>query len=59
MEIFRQIALKLNNETRQCLLNSIINELRYPNNHTYYFSCIVLHLFVESGSEMIQEQIAK
>jgi CCR4-NOT transcription complex subunit 1 len=59
MELFKQMALKLNNETRWCLLNSIVNELRYPNNHTYYFSCIILYLFVESNKEVIQEQISR
>jgi len=44
---------KLNNETRWCFLNSIVNELRYPNNHTYYFACIILYLFVESNKEII------
>ncbi len=59
MELFKQIMLNLNSETRKCFINSIINELRYPNNQTYYFSCIILYLFVESNSEVIQEQIAK
>ncbi len=58
MELFKSMVLKLNDETRMVFLNSIINELRYPNNHTYYFSCIVLYLFVESKEELIQEQIA-
>jgi len=59
MELFKQMVHKLNNETRWCFLNSIVNELRYPNNHTYYFACIILYLFVESNKEIIQEQIAK
>ena len=53
MELFKQMVQKLNNETRWSFLNSIINELRYPNNHTYYFSCIILYLFVESNKEQI------
>ena len=48
MELFKQMIHKLNDETRWVFLNSIVNELRYPNNHTYYFSCIFLYLFVES-----------
>ena len=59
MEFFKLMALKLNNETRLCLLNSIVNELRYPNKHTYFFSCIVLYIFSESNKEVIQEQIAR
>ena len=53
MELFKQMVQKLNNETRWVFLNSIVNELRYPNNHTYYFSCIILYLFVESNKEVI------
>lgn len=53
MELFKAMVYQLNNETRWLFLNSIINELRYPNNHTYYFSCIILFLFVESQHEII------
>jgi len=59
METFKAIMMKLNDETRMCFLNSIVNELRFPNIHAYYFSCIILYLFVEDKSERIQEQIAK
>jgi len=41
------------------LLNAIVNQLRYPNTHTHYFSCVLLHLFLESKSEIIQEQITR
>ena len=41
-ETFKLIVHRLNNETRYCFLNSIINELRFPNNHTFKFSCIIL-----------------
>lgn len=59
MELFKQIVQKLNDETRWVFLNSIVNELRYPNGHTYFFSCIFLFLFVESQNLVTQEQIAK
>lgn len=47
MEFFKQVAFKVNSETRLSLINSIVNELRYPNSHTFYFSCIILYLYVE------------
>lgn len=48
-DLFQQISDKLNDETRIRFLNSIVNELRYPNSHTYC-SCLLLNaLFV--GSE--------
>ncbi len=59
MEIFKAMIYRLDDPTRKAFLNSIVNELRYPNNHTYYFSCIVLFLFVESNNESIQECIAR
>jgi len=35
------------------------NQLRYPNNHTHYFSCVMLHLFSETTDERVQEQITR
>ena len=57
IELFKQITVMLNDETRLCFLNSIFNELRYPNSHTFFFCIILLRLFVESKSN-IQEQIS-
>lgn len=59
MELFKLMVVNFNSETRGYFLNSIVNELRYPNNHTYYFSCIILYLFVESNNEDTQKQITK
>lgn len=47
----------MNDETRLCFINSIVNELRYPNSHTFFFCIILLRLFQESKSN-IQEQIS-
>ena len=54
IELFKQIADTLNDETRLCFLNSIVNELRYPNSHTFFFCIILLRLFAES-KHAIQE----
>jgi CCR4-NOT transcription complex subunit 1 len=35
------------------------NQLRYPNNHTHYFSWILLYLFLESPQEVVKEQITR
>ena len=32
---------------------------RYPNNHTYLFSCILLQLFQTAQKEIIPEQITR
>ena len=41
-----------------CFLNAIVNELRYPNIHTFYFSCIILYIYAEADREIIFEQIS-
>ena len=57
-DTFIQIVHRLNDETRLCFLNAIVNELRFPNNHTFYFSCIILFIYAEAGNETIQQQIS-
>ena len=59
MDIFQQLASDLDAEGRYLFLNAIANQLRYPNNHTHYFSCVLLYLFAEAGSEYTQEQITR
>lgn len=43
---------------RYLLLNAIADHLRYPNNHTYYFSTLLLHLFF-TQPEALKEQITR
>jgi len=50
LEMCKQIVLKLNKETRLCFLNCIVNELRFPNSHTFNFCLILLYLFIETKS---------
>ncbi|XP_076917682.1 uncharacterized protein LOC143577845 isoform X1 [Bidens hawaiensis] len=59
LDIFQTLILELENEGRYLFLNAIANQLRYPNNHTHYFSFILLYLFSESNQEAIQEQITR
>ncbi|XP_055387570.1 CCR4-NOT transcription complex subunit 1 [Condylostylus longicornis] len=59
MDIFQNLAVDLDNEGRYLFLNAIANQLRYPNSHTHYFSCVLLYLFAEANSEAIQEQITR
>ncbi|XP_055707339.1 CCR4-NOT transcription complex subunit 1 isoform X2 [Phlebotomus papatasi] len=59
MDIFQNLAVDLDNEGRYLFLNAVANQLRYPNSHTHYFSCVLLYLFVEANSEAIQEQITR
>ncbi|KAG6428008.1 hypothetical protein SASPL_112256 [Salvia splendens] len=39
----------LDREGRYLFLNAIANQLHYPNNHTHYFSSVLLYLFAESN----------
>eukprot|EP01012_Entosiphon_sulcatum_P039609 TRINITY_DN5237_c0_g1_i1.p1 TRINITY_DN5237_c0_g1~~TRINITY_DN5237_c0_g1_i1.p1 ORF type:complete len:2313 (-),score=417.20 TRINITY_DN5237_c0_g1_i1:44-6982(-) len=61
MDIYHELVVQLDTEGRYLLLNALANHLRYPNNHTHYFSCVVLHLFAEAKGpqEIIQEQITR
>lgn len=49
LDIFQTLIMDLDTEGRYLFLNAIANQLRYPNNHTHYFSFILLYLFAESN----------
>jgi CCR4-NOT transcription complex subunit 1 len=59
MDVFQALVNKLDAEGRYLLVNAIANQLRYPNNHTHYFSCILLFLFAEAQSDFVKEQITR
>ncbi|XXG66487.1 hypothetical protein AAC387_Pa06g0046 [Persea americana] len=59
LDIFQILIGDLDTEGRYLFLNAVANQLRYPNNHTHYFSFILLYLFVEAKQEIIQEQITR
>ncbi|CAM9404481.1 unnamed protein product [Chrysoparadoxa australica] len=59
MDIFQHLVNTLDSEGRYFLLNAIANQLRYPNSHTHYFSCVLLYLFAEAQADIIQEQITR
>ncbi|KAG0182584.1 hypothetical protein DFQ29_003364 [Apophysomyces sp. BC1021] len=59
MEIFQHLLNELDTEGRYLFLSAIANQLRYPNSHTHYFSCVLLYLFAESNKEIVKEQITR
>ncbi|KAI9023310.1 CCR4-Not complex component, Not1-domain-containing protein [Hyaloraphidium curvatum] len=59
MDVFQQLIMDLDTEGRYYFLSAIANQLRYPNSHTHYFSCVLLYLFAEANQEVIQEQITR
>jgi CCR4-NOT transcription complex subunit 1 len=45
---------------RYHFLSAIANQLRYPNSHTYYFSCVILELFLQDDPPpIVYEQITR
>ncbi|KAK2750994.1 hypothetical protein FQN57_000069 [Myotisia sp. PD_48] len=61
--LLEKLVKILRPEARYYLLSTIINQLRYPNSHTHYFSFTVLHLFGTEHTEQqgtdIREQIIR
>jgi hypothetical protein len=49
LDIYQTLILDLDTEGRYLFLNAVANQLRYPNNHTHYFSFVLLYLFAESN----------
>lgn len=49
IDIFQLLLADLDTEGRYLFLNAIANQLRYPNNHTHFFSFVLLYLFVEAS----------
>lgn len=49
LDVFQTLIIDLDTEGRYLFLNAVSNQLRYPNNHTHYFSFILLYLFAESN----------
>eukprot|EP01133_Synstelium_polycarpum_P015486 gene15486-18389_t len=59
MDIYHRLSVDLDAEGRYLVFNAITNQLRYPNNHTHYFSCVILYLFAEATQDNIKEQITR
>lgn len=59
LEIFRQVSEAMDAEGRYIFINTLVNQLRYPNHHTFFFSSIILNLFVDAKDEYTQEQITR
>jgi len=56
VDIFMAMVVSFDEEGRYHVLNAIANQLRYPNNHTHFFSCLLLFLFAETRHEHVREQ---
>lgn len=58
-KFLQRVLMEIDSEGQYHMLNVIANQLRYPNSHTNYFSCLLLYLFRESSNENIKEQITR
>ncbi|KAI8332994.1 CCR4-Not complex component, Not1-domain-containing protein [Blakeslea trispora] len=59
IDVYQHLLSELDSEGRYIFLSALANQLRYPNSHTHYFSCVLLYLFVQSKKETVKEQITR
>ncbi|KAL0241352.1 hypothetical protein GEMRC1_006587 [Eukaryota sp. GEM-RC1] len=59
IHIFLRLVQDLDAEGRYYFLNAMANQLRYPNAHTHYYSCVLLYMFGEISNEVVLEQITR
>jgi CCR4-NOT transcription complex subunit 1 len=59
MDVFKALMTTLDAEGRYYVLSAIVNQLRYPNNHTYQFSRVLLSLFLNTEELIVKEQITR
>jgi CCR4-NOT transcription complex subunit 1 len=60
MELLRGLVYEsATAEARFGALNAIVNQLRYPNAQTHYFSCVTLALFADAPNDGVREQVAR
>eukprot|EP01062_Namystynia_karyoxenos_P005844 TRINITY_DN1200_c0_g3_i2.p1 TRINITY_DN1200_c0_g3~~TRINITY_DN1200_c0_g3_i2.p1 ORF type:complete len:2607 (+),score=1039.35 TRINITY_DN1200_c0_g3_i2:857-7822(+) len=61
MDLYTHLSQGLDPEARYHFFNAVANQLRFPNSHTHFFSCVLLHLFMQElpNQEQVQEQITR
>ena len=61
--LMHRVVRDLQPEARYHFLGAIVNQLRYPNSHTHYFSHALLHLFGQDHADQqesdVRQQIAR
>ncbi|ANB15785.1 CCR4-NOT core subunit CDC39 [Sugiyamaella lignohabitans] len=53
LQLLAQLMKELDTEGRYFLCEAIANQLRYPNAHTHFFSCVILSLFGNYGTQAL------
>ncbi|EPZ34325.1 CCR4-Not complex, Not1 subunit of unknown function DUF3819 domain-containing protein [Rozella allomycis CSF55] len=59
MVFFNTLCSELDSANLHSVLDSIANQMRFPNIHTNHFSSIILNLFQSAKSESIKEHITR
>nr|GAT52123.1 Not1-domain-containing protein [Mycena chlorophos] len=57
--LLQYLATNLDDEGKHHLLSAMVLHLRYPNAHTHWFSCLLLHLFAEVKDDRFREIMTK
>ncbi|KAI0698481.1 Not1-domain-containing protein [Cytidiella melzeri] len=53
------LATNMDAEGQHHLLSAVVLHLRYPNAHTHWFSCLMLHLFSEVKADRFREILTR
>jgi hypothetical protein len=51
--LFKDLLKASSLQLREAILNSIVNQIRYPNAITHYFLTFVLRQFLEQDNEQV------
>lgn len=58
--LFWKLLVSSNYQMRETLLNSIINQIRYPNPITFYFTNLIFYIFsIQQTDDSLHEQIIR
>jgi len=55
--LMSKLAKELHPEVRYLFLNAVVNQLRYPNSHTHFFSYALLHLFGNDHADQQESDV--
>ncbi|CAN6622942.1 general negative regulator of transcription subunit 1 [Trichomonascus vanleenenianus] len=56
LSLITQLMAELSVEGRYFLCEAMANQLRYPNRHTHFYSCVLLSLFGNHGSAALGDK---
>lgn len=57
--LFIKLIKESDLELRDAIINSMLNNLRFPNQITFYFIHLILMIFTDVENDMIHEQIVR